>query len=306
MTASFRAGDDRVLPFQVGDTAVRGRVVRLGSAIDEILAAHRFPAAASELVGEAAALATLMGSSLKFEGKLILQAQGDGPVAMLVADYSANGALRATASLRGPTGERFGLGPLVGAGHLALTIDQGPDMERYQGVVPLEGETLAEAAVEYFERSEQIPTAVKLAVGRTARPRLPDAWRAGGIMIQFMPGEGGARARGEAALKSEAEREIWTRAETLLQTTQADELLDPTLEPEDLLYRLYHEEGARVFASTPVLARCSCNAGKIEAVLERYAPKELADMIEDGAIRVRCDFCRAEYRFDVRGRELAP
>jgi molecular chaperone Hsp33 len=298
------AGDDAILPFQVADTAIRGRTVRLGRSIDAILSAHRFPDPVAALVGEAAALVAMMGSSLKFDGRLILQASGDGPVPMLVADYGADGALRATAKVIGEAPADGGLAALVGAGHIALTIDQGPDMDRYQGVTPIEGASLAAAAVAYFMQSEQIPTAVKLAVGRVARPGAPGAWRAGGVIAQFVPAEGGVRARGEATLKTADDEESWSRAAALLETTRADELLDPSLAAETLLYRLYHEDGVRVFDSRAVRADCRCNAGKIAAVLTRYAPAELADMMEDGAIRVSCEFCRRTYLFDGAGAEL--
>lgn len=301
------AGDDATLPFQVGDTAVRGRVVRLGPAIDNILRVHPFPDPVLELIGEATALAALMGASLKFDGKLIFQAQGAGPVSMLVADYAANGDIRATAALRGPVEpEARGLAALLGDGHIAITIDQGPDMERYQGVTPIEGHSLAEAAAGYFMQSEQIPTALKLAVGSVARPGEGRVWRAGGVIAQFMPGEGGARARGEAVLNAPADRDTWERAAILLETTQADELLDPAISAETLLYRLYHEDGVRVFRPGRVRAACGCNAEKIAAILSRYSRDELAGMVEDGAIRVVCDFCRRNYAFDETGRETTP
>lgn len=301
-----RAGvtdDDAILPFQVGRTAVRGRTVRLGRAIDKILGPHAFPAPVAELVGEAAALVAMMGSSLKFDGRLVLQAKGDGPVSMLVADYAADGALRATATLSGAPIDAAGLKGLLGAGHFALTIDQGPDMERYQGVTPIEGESLADAAAAYFMQSEQIPTAVRLAVGRVKTPGEDARWRAGGVIAQFVPAEGGARERGEAALKSEEDEDAWARAASHLMTTRADELLDPSLSAEELLYRLYHEEGVRVFASKPLRAECRCGAEKIAAVLQRYTQEELSDMLEDGAIKVSCEFCRREYRFNAAGEE---
>lgn len=295
------ADDDFVLPFQVASSPVRGRVVRLGAAADEILAAHPFPPGVLELVGEAAALVVLMGSSLKFDGKLILQAQGDGPVSMIVADYAADGSLRATAAgvASAPSGR--GLSTLVGAGHLALTIDQGPDMERYQGVTPLEGEGFAGAAVSYFLQSEQLPTAVRLAVGRVSLPGRGEVWRAGGVIAQFIPGEGGGRERGEAVLKGPEEEELWRRAAAHLETTQADELLDPSLSAETLLYRLFHEDGVRVFDRTPVRAHCSCSAERIGRVLERYEPAALAEMTDGGAIKVDCEFCRRSYYFDGTG-----
>ncbi len=294
--------DDIIIPFEVGDGAVRGRIVRLGAAIDEILRAHAFADPVSELLGEAATLTALMGASLKFDGKLIFQAQGEGAVKLLIADYLSDGAIRATASIAGAIEER-GLAALMGKGHLALTIDQGPDMERYQGVTPIEGKTLEEAAVGYFDQSEQIPTAVRLAVGKVVRPGEGAAWRAGGVIVQFMPGEGGKRERGEAALKSAQDREIWDRAAAFLNTTQADELLDPALSPEELLFRLYHEDGVRVFVAKPVRAACSCNAGKIAAVLSRYSTQELEGLLQDGLIMVSCEFCRRNYYFDDDGQE---
>jgi molecular chaperone Hsp33 len=302
----MRSGDDVIIPFQVGDGAVRGRIVRLGGAIDEILVGHAFPDAVSELLGEAAALTALMGASLKFDGRLIFQAQGEGDVKLLVADYASDGAIRATASVSGAARAR-GLSALMGKGHLALTIDQGPDMERYQGVTPIEGGTLEQAAIAYFDRSEQIPTAVRLAVGRVTRKGWSEAWRAGGVIAQFMPGEGGARERGEAVLKSAEDQEAWDRAAAFLNTTQADELLDPELLPEALLYRLYHEDGVRVFEAKTIKAACSCNAGKIVAVLSRYSPEELEGLaVDDGRIKVSCEFCRRDYYFDETGRERTP
>ncbi len=298
------ARDDFILPFQVGDGSVRGRIVRLGPAIDAILKPHGFNDATSELLGEAAALAAMMGSALKFDGKLIFQARGDGAVKMMVADYASGGAIRATATIAGPA-DRRGLGALMGKGHLAITVDQGPDMERYQGVTPIEGRTLEAAAIGYFDQSEQIPTAIRLAVGKVKRPGEREAWRAGGVMAQFMPGEGGARERGEAALKSSEDADAWSRAASFLNTTQADELIDPALTAENLLFRLFHEDGVRVFDRKTVTARCSCNAGKIAGVLARYPAEDLAGIAEDGRIKVSCEFCRRDYVFDTDGRETA-
>lgn len=294
--------DDIIIPFQVGDGAVRGRIVRLGPAIDNILRPHGFTDAPSELLGEAAALTALMGSSLKFDGKLIFQAQGEGDVKLLVADYSSDGAIRATATVTGAPKSR-GLSALLGNGRLAMTIDQGPDMERYQGVTPIEGQTLEEAAVAYFDQSEQIPTAVRLAVGKVIRAGGNEAWRAGGIIVQFMPGEGGSRERGEAILQSDEDRETWDRAAAFLKSTQADELLDPALAPEELLFRLYHEDGVRVFEAKTIRAACACDSGKILAVLSRYAAEDLSDLAVKGLIKVSCEFCRKDYYFDAEGRE---
>ena len=302
LESTHAESDDFVLPFQIADTAVRGRLARLSGSIDEILTAHAFPDELSELVGEATALVAMMGAALKFDGKLILQAQGDGPVGLVVADYTAGGNVRATAKIDPDHGELArGARALLGKGHIALTIDQGPQMERYQGVTPIEGEDLAGVAVSYFAQSEQIPTVVKLAVGRVTSPGAGEQWRAGGIMAQFVPGEGGARARGEEVLMNADDQEIWDRAAAFLETTQADELIDPAITAETLLYRLFHEDGVRVFDPQPVQAACNCGPEKIVAVLERYTPEDLADMVEDGVITVTCEFCRKNYRFRPDG-----
>ncbi|GGY55416.1 Hsp33 family molecular chaperone [Parvularcula lutaonensis] len=299
------SSDDIILPFQVGESAVRGRLVRLGPAIDDLLKRHDFPLPVQQLVGEAAALVAMLGASLKFDGKLILQAHGDGPVSMVVADYTVGGALRATATLQSGHEDvaAQAQGPelhfLLRKGHMAMTIDQGADMERYQGVVPLEGPNLAKATVKYFAQSEQIPTAIELAVGQITDADGNTTWRAGGIMAQFMPGEGGTRERGEEVLMEAEDHDAWNRAAILLDTVNADELLDPTVSPEQLLFRLYHEDGVRVFDPSTVHFGCTCNREKIAAVLAQYSRADIDDMIEDEAIEVTCDFCREVYRFEL-------
>jgi molecular chaperone Hsp33 len=297
--------DDVVIPFQVGDFPVRGRVVRLGPVIDELLSRHDFPHPLKQLVGETAALVAMLGSSLKFDGKLILQAQGDGPVSMIVADYTAGGALRATAKIQEGHEEIAGRaeGPelhfLLRKGHMVMTIDQGADMERYQGVVPLEGPSMAKATVNYFAQSEQIPTAIELAVGQITDEHGRETWRAGGVMVQFMAAEGGNRERGEEVIMAEDDREAWNRAAILLETVKADELLDPTITPDQLLYRLYHEDGVRVFEPSTARFDCTCSREKIANVLAQYTRADIEDMLEEGAIEVTCDFCCEKYRFEL-------
>jgi len=246
----------------------------------------------------------MMGAALKFDGKLIFQAQGDGPISLVVADYSAGGALRAAAKYDARlVGEAAigSAGALLGKGHLAMTVDQGPDMERYQGITALIENSLAAAAVSYFDQSEQIPTVVKLAVGHLSVPGQDPAWRAGGMIVQFMPGEGGVRERGEEIIMSDDERDIWERAVAFTHTIKADELLDPAISPQTLLYRLFHEDGVRIYDPQPVRADCSCNGDKVAAVLARYSEAELLDMVGDGAISVNCEFCRKSYQFNPQG-----
>ncbi|MEM7739930.1 MAG: Hsp33 family molecular chaperone [Pseudomonadota bacterium] len=297
--------DDVVIPFQVGESAVRGRLVRLGPAVDDLLSRHDFPMPLKQLVGETAALVALLGASLKFDGKLILQLQGDGPVSMVVADYTAGGALRATATMKDGATATVGqaLGPelhfLLRRGHMVMTIDQGADMERYQGIVPLDGPTLGQATVSYFTQSEQIPTAIELAVGQITDEHGRETWRAGGIMAQFMAAEGGSRERGEDVILADDDQDAWNRAAILLETIKPDELLDPTISAHQILYRLYHEDGVRVFDPSTVHFSCTCNRGKIASVLSQYTRADIEDMIEDGAVEVSCDFCRTKYRFEL-------
>ena len=284
--------DDLVTAFQIEGQPVRGRLVRLGPAVDDILTRHDYPEAAANLLGEACALAALVGASLKFEGRLILQAQGDGPVAYVVADYDTTGALRGycrydadrVAEASGGFA-RPGAKTLLGDGVFIMTIDQGADTERYQGVTPIEGETLALSAEHYFAQSEQTPTKVRLAVGQVQTTGAP-VWRAGGLILQNIAGD---EARGPT-------EDAWETAQAYIATLGEDELVDPTITPEQLLYRLFHETGVRMFEPRPLRAFCRCSQDRIEGVLKSFPATERAEMIEaDGLIRVTCEYCSRTY-----------
>jgi molecular chaperone Hsp33 len=284
--------DDLVTAFQIEGQPVRGRLVRLGPAVDDILTRHDYPEAAANLLGEACALAALVGASLKFEGRLILQAQGDGPVAYVVADYDTTGALRGycrydadrVAEASGGFA-RPGAKTLLGDGVFIMTIDQGADTERYQGVTPIEGETLALSAEHYFAQSEQTPTKVRLAVGQVQTTGAP-VWRAGGLILQNIAGD---EARGPT-------EDAWETAQAYIATLGEDELVDPTITPEQLLYRLFHETGVRMFEPRPLRAFCRCSQDRIEGVLKSFPAAERAEMIEaDGLIRVTCEYCSRTY-----------
>src|SRR6202163_1586004 len=302
--------DDAVLPFEVGTLDLRGRLTRLGPALDDILTRHDYPAAVCKLLGEAIVLTTLLGSSLKFDGRFILQTQTDGPVSFLIVDFQAPDRLRAYARYD-VTRLKEGLtsGQLLGKGHLAMTIDQGPDMSRYQGLVALEGGSLEDAAHEYFLRSEQIPTRVRLAVGEEWRggdegPK--HRWRAGGMLLQFLP-KAPERARqadlhpGDAPEGAEthevAEDDAWIEGQLLIATVEDVELIDPDLSGERLLYRLFHERGVRVFAPLPLRAECSCSRDAVSDMLKSFAPQDRADMVKDGKVVVTCEFCSSVYEF---------
>src|SRR5512146_2009037 len=271
--------DDAVLPFEVDALDLRGRLTRLGPALDDVLAKHDYPAPVGKLLGEAIVLATLLGSSLKFDGRFILQTQTDGPVSFLIVDFQAPDRLRAYARYdAGRLKDGLDSGALLGKGHLAMTIDQGPDMSRYQGLVALDGGSLEDAAHEYFLRSEQIPTQVRLAVAeelRTGQGGASHSWRAGGILLQFLP-KSPERARvadldpGDAPEGVEphtfAEDEAWVEGKALVSTVEDIELIDPALSSERLVYRLFHEPGVRVFQTAPVRAQCSCSRDSVEAM----------------------------------------
>jgi molecular chaperone Hsp33 len=290
--------DDLILPFQAEQADVLGRLVKLGPVVDTILSRHAYPEAVSRLLGEAVALTALLGAALKSEGKFILQASTDGPVDLLVADYQVPGELRGYARF---SSEQVAAlpqdAPLLGSGHLAMTIDRGLETERYQGVVPLEGESLTEAADTYFRQSEQLPTFIKLAVAQhyeAGQGERPWTWRAGGLLVQKLTKEGGRKAGREAVFTEED----WTRAKTLAETVEDHELLDPMLSPDRLLYRLFHEEQVRAYRAVPLKGYCSCSKERVEELLQRFSAEDLADMVVEGEVCVTCEFCNRRYRFD--------
>ena len=259
------SADDTVLPFEIGALELRGRLVRLGPAVHEILTGHNYPLPVAKLVGEAVVLTVLLGSALKLEGRFILQTKTDGPVRMLVVDYRSPGAVRACARFdAAKVAEAMAkgnvpAGALLGHGHLAMTIDQGAHQSRYQGVVALDGGDLEDAAHEYFKRSEQIPTQVRLAVGEELSSGDRRHWRAGGMLLQFLPKDP-ERARpdldpGDAPEGTlpdvVAEDDAWTEGRLMISTVEDVELIDPMLSSEKLVYRLFHERGVRVFRSVP-------------------------------------------------------
>ena len=310
--------DDVILPFAVESLDLRGRVVRLGPALDQILAGHDYPLPISKLLGEAIVLTVLLGSSLKFDGRFILQTQADGPVRMLVVDFVSPGRVRACARFDAPRLEqamaegRDKPGDLLGIGHLAMTVDQGPGMNRYQGLVALSGGSLEDAAHEYFLRSEQIPTRVRLAVAEefsaAAGPRR--RWRAGGLLLQFLPDTSermrgpdlhpGDAPEGTAAqdhVHDHPEDEAWMEGRSLVATVEDIELIDPDLSSERLLFRLFHEHGVRVFRPVDVAARCSCSRDSVEAMLRSFSQDDRDHMVENGVISVTCEFCNSNYVF---------
>jgi len=308
--------DNLVTPFHIDGLDVRGRVVRLGATLDAVLAHHAYPPAVKRLVGEAVALTVLLGSTLKIEGRFILQTRTDGPVDLLVVDFTAPQDVRAyarfdaerlAAAVAAAPGGRADSGTLLGRGHLAMTIDQGLSANRYQGVVALEGGGLEEAAHQYFTQSEQIPTRVRLAVAEEMHAgKAASSWRAGGLMVQFLPTEGGrvppadlhpGDAPQGAELPEVLEDDAWVEAQSLVGTLEDVELVDGDLSSERLLFRLFHERGVRVFEAEGILAKCSCSRERVLGVLGSFSREEREGLVEDGRICVTCEFCGRSYDF---------
>lgn len=306
--------DDVVQPFQIEGLGIRGRVVRLGPLVDRVLKAHAYPEPVSRLLGEALALTAMIGSALKFQGRFTLQTQSKGPVPRLVADYETAGEdgigrLRGYAQI---DEERLapllasghgGTPELLGEGYLAMTIDQGADMERYQGIVALDPQGLSHAAHEYFASSEQVATRIRLAAGplfqREADGHAERSWRAGAIMIQHIAREGGLTGHREDEDKSPLteEEENWNRAAILLDTVEDHEILDPALAPTRLLYRLFHEDGVRAYDPADVGFGCRCSRERMETVLRSFGRDEIDDMATEGVIEATCEFCSTVYVF---------
>ncbi|HET6375096.1 MAG TPA: Hsp33 family molecular chaperone [Methylocella sp.] len=300
--------DDTVLPFAVEQLDIRGRVVRLGPSIERILSRHDYPAPVARLVAEAAALTALMATALKFEGQFQLQARGDGAVSLLIVDFDSPGQLRALARFKPDRlAEPDRAKDLLGIGHLAVTLDPGGGMTRYQGIAPLRGQGLEDAADQYFRQSVQIPAHVRLAAAEDISGA-GRRWRAGGLMIQYLPRSAGpvtGLSPGSAPFDPDAmtlsEQAAWAEAASLVATVEDHELADPALSSERLLYRLFHRHGVKVFPPQPVWEACRCSDERITALLRGFSPQERQDMTgDDGKIGVTCEFCSAYRAFDPK------
>jgi len=303
--------DDNVIqPFQLQASGLRGRIVRLGSVIDDILRAHRYPLAVSRLLADTVVLAASLSSMLKFAGIFTLQASGKGMIRSLVADIDSNGNLRGYAAFDAGAFEKsqpggqgiydgYSMIELMGEGYLAFTVDsenaQGTNTERYQGIVALEGETIGDSVRHYFEQSEQLRTSLYVA----SRLEEDGHWRAGALMLQFLPeisdgGDDGAIVT--FGNKSEHERkEDWNRSRILLQSCTDDEILSTDLHPNDLLQRLFHEEGVIVYDPRAVQKNCRCSEEKVRNILSSMDKQELEEAATDGIIEMTCEFCSKTY-----------
>lgn len=308
------AGDDVVVPFAVEPLDVRGRAVQVGPMLDRLLKRHEYPEDVCFLLGELIVLSVLLGTSLKFDGNFILQTQSDGPVTLTVVDLSTPGSIRAyarfddaavaEAARAGKTSPR----ELLGNGVMAMTIDQGPHTQRYQGIVQLDGASLEEVAHQYFKQSEQIPTQVRLTVAQIMRRdgeggSIETRWRAGGILTQFLPEStarvavrdlpGGSDEDDETEVR---EDDAWMEATALMNTIGDDELSDPQITVERLLYRLFNEHGVRVFDGTSVKDVCSCSREKVIALIKSFEDDPDKPRAEDEGFETKCEFCGIKYQ----------
>ena len=301
------SSDESALPFQLDALGVRGRLVRLGPALDAIIERHGYPLAVARPLAEAMVLCAALATSLKYDGIFTLQIAGDGPIRLLVTDLTTDGALRGYAQFdswklavalgAGKSEAPDGYVPkLFGRGRLTFTVDQGQHTQRYQGVVPLEGASLADCAHTYFRQSEQLPTGIKIATRRAVVDGTAH-WRSAALMVQQMP----ELDAGRIHVDREQREDDWRRAVILMASATEAEMLDPGLPAETLLHRLFHQEQPRQFARRPFMARCRCSRERIDRVLRSIRREELDDLRDSsGKVAVKCEFCSTEYTYDDR------
>jgi molecular chaperone Hsp33 len=297
---------DVVQPFRLESAGVLGRLIRLGPALDRIIAPHHYPAEVATLLAEGITLASALASGLKYDGIFTLQTSGSGPIRTMVADVTSDGGLRGYARIDAerlnntdPATATSGPVPrLLGVGHMAFTVDQGPGTERYQGITELIGSTLADCAQNYFRRSEQLETAFTLfAETHEADTGEAISVRSGAVLLQHLPTESPSGSS-EARIRDDAQDEAWRRVVILMSTLTGAEILDPSISPNTLLYRLFHEEGIRVFPVKPLEQQCRCAGERVERTLRLLPKSDIAEMIDDGIVTVTCEFCKANYTFD--------
>lgn len=285
--------NDLILPFQVAGGAVRGRLVRLGPAVDAILDGHDYPPAVGKLLAETLALAGVLAGSLKYDGVFTLQAQGDGPVGLVLADVTSAGDIRGYARFDAnklAAAADTSVKGLFGTGYLAFTVDQGPKTDRYQGIVELNGATLADCAKEYFAQSEQLDTEVMVA---SRAPVEGAGWQVGALMIQRMPGS----QPGAPIMTADESVEHWRTASILLASLSENELL--ALDPGQVAFRLFHGEGLQAWEPKRLAAKCRCSLPKIASALRSIPRDEISALRDEkGEVTVTCEFCRTVYSFD--------
>ncbi len=294
--AESESANDTLLPFMLGAGSVRGRMVRLGPALDTILKGHDYPLIVAERMAETITIAVALAGALKYEGVFTLQIQGNGPIPLVVADVTSDGNLRAYARYDAEKLSAAAEGPVLarcfGKAYLAFTVDQGPGTDRYQGIVDLEGDSLAEAARIYFERSEQLATAIVLAI---RAPLNGEGWQSGAAMIQRMP-----IGPNSPIMTADEAEEVWNRSSILLGSLRDSELVDTAIAPNRLLYRLFHEDGFNTSAAKSLQAKCRCSAERVRGTLRTFPREEIESLKDDnGEVVVTCEFCKTRYHYSA-------
>lgn len=308
--------DDTVLPFQLDRTDTRGRIARLDGILQQVLEQHEYPAAVEALVAEATLLTAMIGQTIKLRWKLSLQVRGDGPARLIATDYYSPIEVGAPARIRAyasfdkeridPAADPFSQ---IGDGYFAIMIDQGSGMTPYQGITPVAGGSLSDCAETYFAQSEQLPTRFALSFGQSQTPGEPLHWRAGGVMLQQMPeasldatNKGGSGKGGLLEARDILDGDVaeaWNHVNLLLDTAEEIELIGPSVQPTDLLIRLFHEDGPRVFDAQPIEFGCTCSSDRVRQTMSIYSAKDIAHMTTDeGIVTADCQFCGAHYEFD--------
>ena len=310
--------DAQILPFYLADGSddialIRGRMASVGRAASTILARHAYPEIVAILQAEALALAACLSSTLKFDGVFTLQAKGDGLVRTLFADITEKGALRGyaalddnraafqAAALAHDLASPVRLGHVMGDGYIAFSVEDGSTNSRYQGIVELDNLYLSDAAMRWYANSEQLNTVIVCAAAEGR-----DGWQAVALMLQRIAVEGGnsdVMTWSDAAARAKSD-DAWHTAKTLLGSVTRDELLDPALSPENMVFRLFNTMAPHSARARPVVDQCRCNVKKIEAVLRQLAADEVEDLAdEDGNLTITCEFCKTErayHKDDVR------
>ncbi|VAV92118.1 hypothetical protein MNBD_ALPHA01-811 [hydrothermal vent metagenome] len=280
---------DQCLAFQIEAQDIKGRIIRLDRPLNDVLGRHDYPGDVKRELGRAMVITAMLGSMMKFEGILTLQLKSDGIIRSLVSDFSTDGSGSGVVRGYAGLGENISADmPALGEGQLMITMDQGRYMDRYQGIVKLQGGSLKQSAEEYFQTSEQLPTRLMVACDRDEGGR----WTAAAIMIQHLAGD--------TENTPQDSQDQWNTASILLSTLKPSELLNRRLSLQDLLVRLYHESGVRIFTSTEIMSGCRCSEEKLRDVLASLSTRELQDSAEDGIITITCEFCKTDHKFKLK------
>lgn len=291
--------DDLIQPFLIEESGLRGRLIRMGPTVSDVIGRHDLPPAVQSLMAEFVVLASALSAALKFDGIFTLQAKGNGPVSLMAADVTTDGGVRAYASVGDdvPDETEINGSPvprLFGAGYLAFTVDQGEHAELYQGIVELQGATLIDCVHHYFQQSDQFSAAITMAAEKDGK----GGWRAGALMLQRLPED-------ELSFRKEEMDEAWRRATILMSSCEKSELTSATLSAHQLLFRLFHEDGVRVFDALPLQFSCRCSRDRGEGILKMLSAEEIEDYKVDGHISIKCEFCSTEEWFDATQIEAA-